>query len=129
MKALRSLLTAGLAASVLTLAAHAADLTGDWKWSSQSSTGVVQMTAKIVQQDATLTGTVTGRQGPADITAGTLKDGVVTFSVSRSSGGKTMVIGYEGKVEGDTITGSIIRPGVNGAAPTKTEWKASRGKP
>ena len=129
MKALRSLLTAALAASILALTARAADLTGDWKWSSQTTTGVVQMTAKLVQKDTALTGTVTGRQGPADITAGTLKDGVVAFSVSRSSGGKTMVISYEGKVEGDTITGSIIRPGANGAAPTKTEWKASRGKP
>jgi autotransporter translocation and assembly factor TamB len=129
MKTLRTLSAACLAASVLALAAYAADLTGDWKWTSQSASGAVQMTAKLVQKDGALTGTVTGRQGPAEIADASLKGGVVAFSVTRSSGGKTMVIKYEGKIEGDTITGTIERPGPNGAAPTKTEWKASRGKP
>ncbi|MEI7552972.1 MAG: hypothetical protein WCL24_11640 [Verrucomicrobiota bacterium] len=126
---LRLLATAWLATSVLLLAARAADLTGDWHWTSASPTGPVVMTAQLVQQAGTLTGTVTGRQGPAAITDATLQAGVVAFSVLRGSGGKTMLIKYAGKFDGDTITGTIERPGPNGSPPTKSPWKASRGRP
>jgi hypothetical protein len=35
---------------------------------------------------------------------------------------------YTGKVEGDTIKGSIERPGRDGGAATKTDWTATRVK-
>ena len=125
----RLLPTAWLAALLLALAARASDLTGDWHWTSASPTGPVVMTAQLVQQDGILTGTVTGRQGPAAIAGGTLQQGRVAFSVLRGSGGKTMLIKYAGQLDGNTITGTIERPGPNGSPPAKSPWKASRGRP
>jgi hypothetical protein len=125
MKILRALLATGLVLSVLTFAAHAADLSGTWKWTSQTKSGPTEITAVLALKDGALTGTVAGRQGPADISDASVKDGVIAFSVVRGTDQK-VVIKYQGKVDGDTITGTIERPGPNGAAPVKTDWKATR---
>lgn len=128
MKIFRPLLTACFVLSALAIAAHAADLSGTWKWTSQTKSGPVEITAILLLKDGALTGTVAGRQGPANITDASIKDGVVTFSVARGNAGQQVVFKYSGKFDGDTLTGTIERPGPNGAAPTKTEWKATRSK-
>lgn len=127
MKTLRLILAAFLAASVLTLTARATDLSGDWKWTSQSTTGPVQMSAMLVQKDGNLTGTVTGRQGPAEISDAVIKDSVVTFTVVRGVEPNVVTFLYTGTIAGDTITGTIVRT-IAGSTPLKSEWKASRGK-
>ena len=48
MKTLRLLLAAFVAAAVFTVTARAADLSGDWKWASQTTKGPVQMSATFV---------------------------------------------------------------------------------
>jgi hypothetical protein len=128
MKTLRILTTACFAAVVLTVAARAADLTGDWTWTSQSPTGPVKMSAKLVQKKDALSGTVTGRQGPAEIKDASIKDGVVTFTVVRGNplSNKTTFT-YSGVIAGDTITGTILR-NIPGNPPFQIEWKASRVK-
>ena len=128
MKTLRLLLAALLAASVLTVAARAADLSGAWKWTSVTKTGPAEITAKFVQKKDTLTGTVTGRQGPAAISLASCQDGAVVFMVVRGTGDATVVFKYSGQLSGDTISGAIERSGPKGAAPMKTDWKASRVK-
>jgi hypothetical protein len=125
MKTIRPLFAAFLAASVLATAAFAADLSGTWKWTSVTATGPVEITAVLLHKDGALTGTVTGRQGPADISNASFKDGQVAFNVTRGTADNQIVIKYAGKVEGDTITGTIERPGPKGV-PTTTEWKAKR---
>jgi hypothetical protein len=125
MKILRPLLAAMFAASVLATAAFAADLSGTWKWTSVTATGPVEMTAVLLHKDGTLTGTVTGRQGPADIGDASVKNGQVAFSVTRGTAENQVVIKYAGKIEGDTITGTIERPGPKGV-PASSEWKAKR---
>jgi len=127
MKTLRLLLAAFLAASVFTLAARAADLSGDWNWTSQSTTGPVQMSAKLLQKDGNLTGTVAGRQGPAEISNASIKAGVVTFTVVRGVAPNIVTFTYTGTIAGDTITGTIERT-TAGGKPFKSEWKASRVK-
>jgi hypothetical protein len=126
MKSLRSLITAVLAVSVFTVAALAADLSGNWKWTAQGRNGPMEATAKFLLKDGALTGTVSGRMGDTAIGDASFKDGTVAFTVTREFNGNTFVIKYAGKFEGDTITGTIERPGRDGGDPTKTEWKATR---
>jgi hypothetical protein len=126
MKTLRNLSAAFLAASVLTLTAFAADITGTWKWTSQGRNGPVESTAKFTLKDGALTGTVSGRMGDAPIGDASFKEGKVAFTVTREFDGNKIVIKYQGKFEGDTITGTIERPGRDGDAPVTLEWKATR---
>ena len=129
MKTLRSLLTAVIAVSVFTIAAFAADLSGSWKWTFEGRNGPMEATSKLtLGKDGTLTGTVSGRMGDTAIGDASFKDGLVAFTVTREFNGNKVVTKYEGKLEGDTITGTIERPGRDGGAPTKTEWKATRVK-
>ena len=129
MKTLRNLAAAFLAASVLTVAAFAADLTGNWKWTAQGRNGPMETTAQLtLSKEGALSGTVAGRNGDTPISDASFKDGTIAFAVKREFNGNTFVIKYEGKLEGDTITGTIERPGRDGGAPTKAEWKATRVK-
>ena len=119
---------AALAAIVMTTGAFAADIAGNWKWTSQGQNGTQENTAKFEMKEGKLTGTVTNPRGEAPISAATLKDGALAFSVEREYNGNKMVIKYTGKFEGDTIKGSIERPGRNGGDATKVDWTATRVK-
>jgi hypothetical protein len=127
MKTLRTLITVCFAAAFLTVAARAADLSGDWEWTSKSSSGPVHMTATLVQKDGALTGTVTGRQGPAEISDASIKGGVVVFTVVRGVAPNMVIFKYSGTIAGNSITGSIERTTV-GAPPYQMDWKATRAK-
>lgn len=126
MKTLRTLVTASLATFTLTVAAFAADISGSWKWTSQGRNGPVEAHATLALKDGVLTGTVSGRLGDAPIGDATYKDGAVHFTVTREFNGEKIVIKYDGKFAGDTITGTIERPGRDGDAPVTLEWKATR---
>ena len=115
-----------LAASVLTLSAFAADISGKWKWTTQGRNGPMETTSTLALKDGVLTGTVSGRMGDAPIGDASLKDGKVAFTVTREFDGNKFVIKYQGKFEGDTIVGTIERPGRDGDAPVTSEWKATR---
>ena len=119
---------AALAAIVMTTGAFAADIAGNWKWTSQGQNGSQENTAKFEMKEGKITGTVTNPRGEAPISAATLKDGALAFSVEREYNGNKMVIKYTGKFEGDTIKGSIERPSRNGGEATKVDWSATRVK-
>ena len=127
MKTLRFLPAAFVAASLLTVTAFAADISGHWKWISATKSGPVEMTANLVLTDNALTGIVTGRQGPAAIGDATFKNGVVTFTVTRGTPEAKVVFKYSGTFAGDTITGTLEKPGpTKDGPPIKLEWKATR---
>ena len=126
MKSPIKLAAAFLAASVLTLSAFAADISGKWKWTTQGRNGPMEATSTLTLKDGVLTGTVSGRMGDAPIGDASLKDGKVAFTVTREFDGNKFVIKYQGKFEGDTIVGTIERPGRDGDAPVTSEWKATR---
>lgn len=129
MKTPRTLLAALFAVSALTATAFAANPAGTWKWTSMTKTGgPSEVTAVLVLKVGVLTGTVTGRQGPADIGDATVKGDAISFTVTRTSGIATVVFKYTGTLAGDTITGTIERTGPADAPPTKTDWKAMRAK-
>jgi len=84
-------------------------------------------------KDGKLTGMLTapGRGGqaasPVYISAAKIEGDMVSFSVTRNFGGNSIVSKYAGKLEGDTITGTIEGPGRDGGNTTR-EWVAKRAK-
>jgi hypothetical protein len=42
-------------------------------------------------------------------------------------GDNSIKMTYAGKLDGDTITGTIERPNPDGGDPVKSDWKATRG--
>jgi hypothetical protein len=130
MKTLRSFLAAFFAVSVLTATAFAADPSGTWKWTSVTTHGgPAEVTAVLKVKAGALTGTVTGRQGPAEIADASVNGSQITFTVTRTSGIATVVFKYTGEMAGDTIIGTIERTGPTvDTPPTKTDWKATRTK-
>lgn len=135
MKSCLKLIAAFLAASFVTVAAFAADVspTGTWKWTQQGRNGAIEMTLKLDLKDGALTGTMVGGQGPQgqmpDVAIGdaSFKDGTVAFSVTREFNGNKRTSKYTGKLDGDSIKGSSERPGRDGAV-QKSEWNATRAK-
>jgi hypothetical protein len=129
-KSLRPLATALAAVCFLTVAAFAADATGTWNWTAPGRNGGAGRPAKatLAVKDGALTGTVSGRGGDTPITDASIKDdGTIAFSVTREMGGNSVTIKYSGKLDGDTITGTMERPNPDGGDPVKTDWKATRG--
>ena len=132
MKALRLFAAALVAACLMTAAANAADITGNWKWSQQGRNGSQDYTAKFALKGGNLTGSVMmpgfggGEATEVEISDASVKDGTVAFSIVREFNGNKFVIKYEGKLDGDTIKGSTERPGRGGGDPTKSDWSAMR---
>jgi hypothetical protein len=137
MKSLRFLLAALAAACFMTTAAIAADAsaTGTWKYTQAGRGGNpgVERTLILDAKDGKLTGTLKGATmgqfeiPDAAIGDGSVKDGTVSFTVTTEFNGNKRVTKYEGKLEGDTITGTTEAPGRDGAV-QKREWKATRAK-
>jgi hypothetical protein len=125
MKTLRTLVAAALAASFFTLSSFAADISGNWKWTTQGRNGPIEVTAKLALTDGVLTGTVSGRMGDTAIGDASFKDGKVAFTVTREFDGNKFVLKYDGVLEGDTIIGTIVRPDRDAGTVT-LEWKAAR---
>ena len=92
----------------------------------------VDITAKLALKDGALTGSVMlparggGDPMSIDISDATFADGTVTFSTVQEFNGNKRVTKYTGKLDGDTITGTVLRPGRGGAEPTPADWVAKR---
>lgn len=130
-------LAAMSAVCLLTVSALAADAspTGTWKFTQQGRQGgqAMERTVKLEEKGGKLTGTMKGFDAgqfqipDTAISDGSFKGGVVAFSVTMEFNGNRRTSKYEGKLAGDTITGSVERPGRDGNA-TKTDWVAKRGE-
>ena len=119
-----------LAGSVL--AAYAGDPSGTWKFQAEGPGGrSAESTLTLKLQDNQLTGTIDNRAGKAEITAATFKDDQIAFTVVREIGRRlrkqTFTIRYSGKLEGDTIKGTIETTGRE-QKPISIAWDAQRMK-
>ena len=124
------LITAAMSLLVVCLAtpvsAAEASATGTWKWSFTPPNGgqAMETTLKLKQDGEKLTGTVTGRNNTETaIEAGKVKDGEVTFTITRDNNGTKTVTTYKGKLSEDTIKGTIGREGRD-----PQPWEAKRVK-
>ena len=120
---------APVAALVLTVSAYAADPSGTWKWTNTGPGGnSFESTLKLQQKDGVLTGTITGPMGESAISDGTFANDEVKFTVSREREGRKFVVKYDGKLDGDSIKGTVQRPGRDGGEGRKMDWNAQRVK-
>jgi hypothetical protein len=106
--------------------AFAADPSGTWKWSTRSPNGEIETTLKLESKDGKLTGAYSNQFGDTAISNATLKDNVIAFDVVRDLGGTKYVVKYHGKLEGDTIKGTLEAPGRDGGEAMKLDWNAQR---
>jgi hypothetical protein len=135
MKSYLKLIAALGVACLMSVTALAADAgpSGTWKWTQPGRNGGpgFEVTLKLELKDGALSGTILGMQGPQgqipDVAIGdaSFKDGAVAFSVTREFNGNKRTSKYEGKIEGDTIKGSVERQNRDGAL-QKSEWTATR---
>jgi len=125
----------GLMAALLLIMApslQAQDVTGDWiltysqmgRQGGQARETSMELTLK--QDGAAVTGTTMmamgGRRGGGEapapqeiaISDGKMEDGVLTFSLTRGMGERTMTIVYTGTVDGNTMAGTLAMPAMGG---------------
>jgi hypothetical protein len=115
-----------LLSCLLAVAAWAADVSGKWTAEMPGRGGQPQQSTFNLKADgATLTGTVSGRMGETQISDGKIDGDTVTFSVVREFQGNTMKMNYTGKVSGDTIQFKVQRDGGEGQAREFTAKRAS----
>ncbi len=148
MKLITTSLTALCACVVLALTAApqaqaAEKVDGTWTWTMQprgggggGGGGQARTTTLTLKTDGDkLTGKVStpGRGQNAEprvteIENGKVKGNEISFDVSREFNGNKFTTKYSGKVEGDTIKGTMEMPGRNGGEPMKRDWEAKRSK-
>lgn len=104
--------------------------TGTWKWSTKGKDGTERETTLKLKADGTkLTGTISG--GGKDnkdiaIEDGSVKDGEVRFSVSRTFKDQKNTTKYTAKVTGDVMKGTA--EGSFGDKAFKRDFEAKRSK-
>jgi hypothetical protein len=98
---------------------------GTWAWSIQTQNGQsFEQKAKLKQEGDKVTGVIMGRNNQeTPIKEGKVKDGEVTFDVTRERQGQSVTTHYKGKVDGDSIKGTTEREGGQ-----SREWVAKRAK-
>ena len=134
MKLLRYLVVASTAV-LLGAATFAADPSGTWKWTQpgRGDRPGVEQTVRLELKAGQLTGTLLGYESPMGkvpdtaIEDATFKGDALSFTITREFNGNKRVSIYQAKLEGDSLKGSIERPGRDGAV-QKTEWTAARSK-
>jgi len=112
-------------------AADKDDPTGTWKWKTKFGEKEFEQSVKLELKDGKLTGSMPGfgkNAKDTPIEDAKFKDGEVSFSVTRTRGkdkDQKVVTKYTGKVDGDTIKGSVVRPDADGKD-MKSDWEAKR---
>jgi hypothetical protein len=104
------------------------DPTGHWNWTvtEPANNRTFQISANLVYSLGNLSGTYHGRFGDAAISDASFKDGVVAFNVSRDHEGKPFLLRYQGMLSGNTLTGTVAVPPLDGADATTIPWSAKR---
>jgi hypothetical protein len=105
-------------------AADKNDPTGTWKFKTKFGKKEVEQTLKLEAKDGKLTGTVSGGKEDTKIEDGKVKDGEISFSVTREFKDMKFTTKYSGKVDGDTIKGKIKRD--RGGKEVEEDWEAKK---
>jgi hypothetical protein len=98
------------------------DVTGVWESTIESPQGATTSTATYKQEDEKLTGTHVGQMGELPL-SGSVKGNDISYTITIDAEGQKFVLTYTGKVDGDTIKGTVDFGGM-GAVP----WSVKRKK-
>ena len=107
------------------------DPTGTWSWTVAGRNGGAdrKMTLKLKLEGDKVTGKLItpgrNQNTETEIKDGKIKDGEVSFSITRERGGNTMVTKYTFKITGDTLKGKTSMER-NGEAGRERDWEAKR---
>ncbi|MFC1539405.1 SAM-dependent methyltransferase [Candidatus Latescibacterota bacterium] len=99
-----------------------ANVTGDWSWTYSTGNGVRKYMLKINQLFQELDGVIKSESGeivPDDIK---ITGDLLQFGFKESFDGKTVSMYFTGKVNGNSVSGTIERDGI----PRTIMWNASR---
>ena len=107
--------------------AVAADISGKWIAQVPGRDGKPQEQVFVFKvAGGTLTGTVSGGRGDQEISGGTVSGDDISFVVIRKFQDMEMKTTYKGKVAGNEIKFTSVRPGRDGAAGTPVEFTAKK---
>lgn len=113
----------------LTSLGWAGDPSGRWTWEIKGPQGqTLKSELQLSWKDAVLSGTVNNRAGKTAIQEATFKDDRVIFKVVRDVRGRTIVTQYDGRLEGDRLTGTV-KTVLREDRPFTVTWDARRVEP
>ncbi len=116
-----TLLTIGLLiGNASPASAQSASIAGEWNAAMNTPGGVQNFKIVFVVDGEKLTGTVKRSRGDVAL-AGTIKGNDVQFDYTVNYGGNDLTISMTGKLEGDTIKGTVSFGGN-----AEDEWSAAR---
>ncbi len=128
MKLIRKSLLLVITGLALAATAWAADPNGAWKFTAKGPNGrSVESTLTLAWANNQLTGTIDNRAGKADIKDAKFANDQVSFTVVRKVRRHALTIDYAGKLEGDTIKGTIQTTDRD-ENPISIPWEAARVK-
>ena len=112
---------------IFAIAAYAADVTGKWTAEVPGRGGNMQTNTIVLKQEGVkLTGTLDGgRGGPVEITNGKVEGDTVSFTVVRSFGGNDVKQNFKGMVSGSEIKFTRTMEGGQGAPAVEFTAKKS----
>jgi hypothetical protein len=116
----------GLQAAVW--AAPVADPSGVWTVKAEGPNGrEFDSTLTLAWANGQLSGTIDNRAGKVDIGNAKFAGDQVSFTVTRRVRFRKLVVTYVGKIDGDTLNGTLETKG-RGSIPISAAWHATRGK-
>ena len=103
--------------------ASAADVSGTWQVTVETSQGTGTPTVTFKQDGEKLTGTFNSQiLGEAKLT-GTVKGNAIEFAFEGDAGGQTLKVNYKGTIEGPTaMKGTAVYAGLD----DKATWTAAK---
>ena len=87
--------------------ASATDISGKWDAVVSSPMGDMDMTIEFIQDGSDVTGSFDSEMGKWEIANGVLSGNELTFDITATIMGETMDMAFSGKVEEDTLEGTI----------------------
>lgn len=108
-----------------TLFAATSDVAGTWKWSREGRDGETRESSLILKQDGNkVTGVYKTTRGESKIEAGKVSGNELSFKISRETQNGSFTANYKGKVDGNSIKGSMLA--TFGDREFEREWTAKR---
>jgi hypothetical protein len=98
------------------------DVTGTWDMSVETPQGTMTLTSTFKQEGEKLTGTQSSQMGEMAL-EGTVKGADIAFAIVIDMQGQQVTISYVGKIDGESMTGTIEFGGMGSAA-----WTAKKKK-